>query len=232
MCVRTCDTERSSEEQPPGGPLLALSRVRTDAPARKPGLQQGGLKLRSRIVGSDAGCYNHTPSPPPLLPPPTRPLPLPHLSILLDLLPSTPLPPPPLCKLLFIGWLLTLWPIRSTPPRCAGMNGPPCGPASPSWGRPPHVRGPDGRTDSRVARVDGGACRKRSLGGKQRSWWGRKWPQYTLFNFTLPSLLLNKNIGKRSLFLVSKAGLCYFLYTILRGWMCITCNLYMWVILI
>lgn len=74
----------------------------------------------------------------------------------------------------FIGWLLTLWPIRSTPPRCAGMNGPPCGPASPSWGRPPHDRGPDGRTDSRVARVDGGACRKRSLGGKQRSWWGRK----------------------------------------------------------
>lgn len=99
--MRTCDTERSSEEQPPGGPLLALSRVRTDAPGRKPGLQQGGLKLRSRIVGSDAGCYNHTPSPPPLLPPPTHPLPLPHLSILLDLLPSTPLPPPPLCKLLF-----------------------------------------------------------------------------------------------------------------------------------
>lgn len=109
--------------------------------------------------------------------------PLPHVP-LLPSLPSLPLPPHPsphlslLLLLLFVSASSpdqTARPIRNTPRQCVGTNDPPCGPASPSWGRPPHGRGPDGRTDSRVARVDGGACRTRSLGAEGKV--GRKWPR-------------------------------------------------------
>ena len=69
LCVWTCDTERGSAEQPPG-PLSVPEQprpVQTDAPRRKSGHQQGGVKLRSRIAGSDAGCYDRAASPPLLL---------------------------------------------------------------------------------------------------------------------------------------------------------------------
>lgn len=48
---------------------------------------------------------------------------------------------------------------KSTPLRCAGRFGPPCGPVSPSSARLPLGRGPDGQTYSRVAPATGATCR-------------------------------------------------------------------------
>lgn len=71
-------------------------------------LQAGNQDFNRAALSSDPESLGQmqdvTTTPHPLLlfsPLPPAPSHYPHLSILLDLLPSTPLPPPPLCKLLF-----------------------------------------------------------------------------------------------------------------------------------
>ena len=60
LCVWTCDTERGSPCWPRAASPGAESAQTLRAGSR--GRQQGAVKLRSRTVGSDAGCYDRAPS--------------------------------------------------------------------------------------------------------------------------------------------------------------------------
>lgn len=159
-CVWTCDTERGTADPahqapppPPSPPEWPRSKESKKMLATRETRISAGrcwVQIQSRQVR--CGILRQCCPLPRSSSPPPPPHPSSHLSLHL---------------LLFFAsassqvWLLQ--PIRSTPRRCVGTSGPLCGPASPSWGQLPRGRGPDGQTGSRAARVDGGACRTRSL---------------------------------------------------------------------
>lgn len=112
--VRTCDTERGSAEEP---------QIQSPSRRTRQEIRASTVRRQAQIQNSQVGCRTCSLLFPPSPHPPTHQPISPSSSLSLLLLVSASS---------LTGWPVTAWPIRSTPPRCVGTSGPPCGPASPS----------------------------------------------------------------------------------------------------